>query len=212
MGEIRADAPDPDTERDLLRADKLARAGYYTEAAVRLGRAMESALFTLGRESGIDVRRRKVKLIADVVQSLEGAQAVLVRSRAPTDVRSLADVSRRLAECIADLTAQEALRAGVLDPEPRSTRALFKELRVAAADRLLVRQLGRAEELVNTIQERRNAGAHAAPEGGEREISEPEYREMRDQVRELLQQLQLARVGILARRPTPGDADGGPAA
>jgi hypothetical protein len=194
----------PDAARDLVEAKRLARSGHYTEAAVRVGRAMESALFATGRSAGVDVRRRRVKQIADLITSLESSQAELIKSRTTEQVRSLSKTSRRLSECIADLTANEHLREGKPDSEPRPTRALLNAIRHGLDDERLADQLKDASRLVDAIQERRNHCAHAAAEGGPREISKVQYLDMRRAFDELLKRLSYAYAGIQIRQSAAG--------
>jgi hypothetical protein len=164
--------------RELTRAEQLAEQGFYSEAGLRLGRAIEAGLYSIARELNIDLTNRTITTLANLTGSLRGAEINIMRKRTLDEVRLLSNVAKTLSDSIARLAQDEVLRGGALSEHPRPNEQLFRELVQKVADTNVRRRLEASKDLLRTIQEHRNAAAHAALDGSERELDEVDYEDL----------------------------------
>jgi hypothetical protein len=101
--------------QELARAERLAARGFYTEAALRLGRVTEASLYTIAREFGLDLTNRSIEKLANLAATLRQNEVSIMRKRTADEVRQLSNVSKRLSEAIAHLAQDDLLREGKLD-------------------------------------------------------------------------------------------------
>ena len=160
---------------ELDRAAQLADRGFYTEAGLRLGRTIEAALYSTAHILGIDLTNRTIKNLTSLNSSLRAIELQIIRKGGLDEVRQLANVAKNLSDAVAHLAVDESLRSGVLEEQPRPNEALFRELLGKIADRNVQRRLRANEALLRTTQIHRNAAAHAALDGSERELDEADY-------------------------------------
>jgi hypothetical protein len=195
--------------RDLLpsaaieyeKACKLHDAGFLTEAGLRLGRAVEAALYSIAREMDVSLTDKVIKDIEKVQDGLTAKSSTIMRrSKDASQVRGLADVSKLLSEAIASLIGDESLRMGIPSKEPKRTGALFSDLLQLLDDEDKKNKLNRHRGLLGPIMDVRNKAAHADPSGNPRELSVEEYRELLGVVDEFLTALVHIAIGTSATK------------
>jgi len=175
-----------DVAYELSRANDLATQGFYTEAVLRLGRAVECSLYNVARELEIDVTNRGVKALQALTDSIRGCEVNIIRKRNVNEVRALANTAKRIGEAIADLIADPDLREGELNDIPRANEQLFREL-VQLVDNVPIgRRLRQHENLLRGIQKHRNRAAHAPVDGKLTEFTTDEYQELLQEIEQFL--------------------------
>jgi hypothetical protein len=184
--------------RELRRADDLANARAYTEAALRLGRAVEAALYASGRAFNIRLENRSITSLAGVQDKVQEIQSILVDNRDTRSVRLLAEVSSMVATCIAELVENEDLRIGMIDPKPRSVVTIFETLVRKTKNQNVNRRLKENGPFLESIMRRRNDAAHADVQGNLREFTEEEYAKLRVDMGQFLDELLRIEVEIRA--------------
>src|SRR4051794_36750604 len=102
----------PSVSRELEKSRTLLEAGHSTEAALRLGRAVEAILYAIANEFGIELKNREIKILADLQQSIRTAEVALIRDPSIEKVLALAKISQRLSEAIARLAEDDQSRKG----------------------------------------------------------------------------------------------------
>lgn len=190
-----AQVMDPAIERELRRAEQLAGHGFYTEAGLRLGRAVEAALYGVAIEFGLDLTNRVIDELKGLQDMLRQSQANLLRDPSSDNVRGLSNISKRVAECIARLAEEPAKRQGTLEESPRPNEQLYRELISLIEDKPSRRRLREVEERLRTIQGARNFAAHAALDGAERELDQQSYEDLSSEVEQFLSRLFDFRLG-----------------
>ena len=168
----------PGAWNEWCRATKLADLGLHTESGLRLGRAVEAALYGVAAELPLNIRDVEISEIRNLINSLNSAESKILRTHSDEDVRALSNISKKLSEAIARLAESSNLRCGVAGGEPRRTEALFREiLQSPLANRIQIDMASR-QSLLRDIVPVRNRAAHADIDGRENEISEEEHREI----------------------------------
>lgn len=172
---------DDAVDREVKHSIELARDNYYTEATLRLGRALEAGIYAVARLMDIDLTATaKVNYELEGVQSkLEEAQDKIWLSRSPENIALLADVMKNLSDAMATLVQspnEQLTKTGKI--QARSNLKLYSGLTSKILDPDLKAKL-RAETIqVKRIQDVRNSAAHAALDGSEREIGEDDFQEL----------------------------------
>lgn len=123
-----------------------------------------------------------------------------MKKRTLDEVRLLSNVAKTLSDSIARLAQDELLRGGALSEHPRPNEQLFRELMQKVADTNVRRRLEASKDLLRTIQEQRNAAAHAALDGSERELDEVDYEELAGETQLFLASLLDCIISERARR------------
>jgi hypothetical protein len=175
----------PIVAHELTRAQQLAAQEFYTEACLRLGRSVEATLYGTAREAGIALTDLRIKILANLQQSIGATEINIIRQRSLEAVRTpLSNISKQLSLAIADLVENPILREGtqLSQSEPRRTQSLFGEIMQLTYDPATKRLLGKKSGVLDKIQTNRNKAAHASLEGGVREFSVEDYESLKDRV------------------------------
>ena len=192
---------------EVERAGELASEQLYTEAAVRLGRAMESALYAVAREVGLGVEDVEIEPIKKLRDMLWAVQVEILRRFDRSSAKSrMGDVAKLFAVAIADIFSDDDHHNGSPSDEPRRTSALIKELIAYSPDDTVKGQLGKASPVVATLQKARNAAAHAPTDGGTREYNKEEYLAMTEDLEKVLTAVASMIAAVRAAEATPGEA------
>ena len=172
---------DDAVDREVRRSIELAKGAFYTEATLRLGRALEAGIYAVARLMDIDLTATaKVNHELEGVQSkLEVAQDKIWLSRSPENIALLAGVMKRLSDAMATLVQspnEQLTTAGKI--QARSNLKLYSSLINKVADPGLKAKLGAETSQVKEIQVIRNSAAHAALDGSEREIDKANFQRL----------------------------------
>jgi adenine-specific DNA methylase len=190
----------PSVVHELNHARTLANDGSYTEAGLRVGRAVEAGLYSAASELQIDLTNRSIAYLDRIQNALRSAQVTIMRKRTSDEVRSLANVSKNLSEAIAQLAENELLRGGELDDSPRANEQLFRELLQLITDDTRRSHLESHKAVLEIIRVKRNHAAHPALDGSERELAKTDYEELLEGAELFLEALSEAVVGESARQ------------
>lgn len=185
---------------ELQRANELKKAGLYTEATMRCGRAVEASLYAVAVEFGVSVVGKNIEELARLGDALRSAEVNVMRKKSSEEVRSLSNLSKGLSEAIARLAEDASARAGSENHIPRANEAILRDLVQAIGDASAKRRLEAKKELLREIQDARNVGAHAALTGDLREVDEAEFHRVIGLVNEFLGSLFDIALGERARR------------
>jgi hypothetical protein len=174
---------------ELNRASKLAEAGLYTEASLRLGRAVEAGLYCIGRELGVDLTNRTIEQLNKLQNDIRSVEVNIIKKGSTSEIRTLCKLSTKLTTAVADLIEHDSQRSGQLSEEPRSTGQLFNEFCQLVDNETIKRRLKTNGTIVHKIQEHRNHAAHASLDGTVRERENHHYEEFNNDVEVFVQLL-----------------------
>ena len=165
---------------ELSRAAALARRKYYTEAGIRLGRAVEAALYCTARELDLEVSDRRIDEFVTLTDQLWQKEAQIIRKKTAGDVERLAEIAGGLTKLVCNLAANADARTGRQSSEPKRTLALLREMSGALGRRSPSDSvaLQRHAPLLQEIQDSRNRAAHASISGETRELNAAEVSQM----------------------------------
>lgn len=181
-----AEAVDPAIVRELKRSKELADNSFFTEASLRIGRAVEASLYSVAREVSVELQNRSITKIFKVNKSLRDAEILIMRERTPDRVKALSLISKSLSEAIADLTDNHTLREGELSMITRPNEQLLRELKNVIKETDIKRRLAESETFLRTIQDFRNDAAHASSDGAEREFDKEKYEVLLNEAKDFL--------------------------
>jgi hypothetical protein len=185
---------------EAQRAKELEESGLYTEATMRLGRAVEASLYAAAAEFEVSVVAKSIEILANLGKSLRNAEINVMRKKSSEEVRSLSNLSKRLAEAIAQLAEDESARGGIDNDSPRPNEQIFRDIVQALSEPPAKRRLEAKNLLLREIQDARNAGAHASLAGHLREIDKTEFDRVTSLVNEFLGSLFEVVLGERARK------------
>lgn len=154
---------------ELGKAKERADSQLFTEAVMRLGRATEATLYAVAREFDVDLKLH-IPALAALQESLIGAETMIMKSGGAAEVKLLANVSKKLSLAVADLMECENSRKGISGERVRGNARILNELILVVGDPSSRRRLKKNKELLNSVMNQRNSGAHACPIGSKREI------------------------------------------
>ena len=172
---------DDAVDREVRRSVELAKREFYTEATLRLGRALEAGIYAVARLMKIDLAATaKINSELESVQSkLEEAQDEIWISRSPKNIALLTEVMKRLSDAMATLVQspdEQLAKTGRI--QARSNVHLYSSFIRKVKDSDLKVKLGLGKNKVIKIQNIRNNAAHAALDGSEREIDKTKFQEL----------------------------------
>jgi hypothetical protein len=164
---------------ELRSAESLENTRFFTEASLRVGRAVEAVLYAYASALKMELLDREITELAGLVKTIRETQAKIIRTKNCDDVRSLSNVSKRLSEAISKLSEDADKRVGTPADSPKRSEQLFREIRTYLKDTGYsenFNKLAPHEQMLRGLQEIRNRAAHASLDGDVSEIEEEEYR------------------------------------
>jgi hypothetical protein len=197
----------PAIAHELQRANKLEEIGLYTEATMRLGRAIEASLYAVAREFGVSIVARSIEDLTKLRDALRSAEVNVMRKQSSEMVRSLSNLSKSLCEAIARLAEDTPRRAGKENDNPRPNEQILRDILHTLNEPTAKRLLEAKMEFLREIQDARNAGAHASLDGQLREVDKEKYHRVTGLVSELLGSLFDIALGERARKAFPVSYD-----
>lgn len=181
----------PQVAWELSQAALLSKKGLYTEAGMRLGRAVESCLYFTARELALDLEDRIIEEFGNLRDQLRQREVEILRGQSNKEVEDLVDVASKVARLIYTLAAEASSRQGQPSTNPKRTEALLKEMLQAVGknDKDKAAKLGKHLSVLRGIQTRRNQAAHASISGEARELGVGELTDMGRDVDRLIHDL-----------------------
>ena len=203
----------PEVAAEMNRVSALKQSGFITEAAVRIGRAIEAALYSVAVELGKPVRRVAIPELSKVRNQLDSAESNQIRRVDQVASVELAEAAKLLTQATAVLAANERSRLGEATSTPRSIDGILRELIGDVGEPALRQKLISVKERLRSVMDLRNRGAHASMDGADREVELVELEDAELFVRESLQHLAacLLQVRVSRARATVADAGVGEA-
>lgn len=194
----------PEASAEMDRVATLKHSGFITEAAVRIGRAIEAALYSVAVELGKPVRRVAIPELSKVRNQLDSAESTQIRRADQVASVELAEAAKLLTHATAVLAANEQSRIGEPTSTPRSIDGILRELIGDVGEPALRQKLVAIKERLRGVMDLRNRGAHAAMDGAAREVELVELEEAELFVHESLEHLAacLLQVRIMRARST----------
>lgn len=184
---------------ELEQATLRAKSGLFTEAVMRLGRATEASLYAVAKDRGLSVLNQKVQELAIIREQVRACEVELMRSPGIISVKKLAGLSKRIAEAIALLAHEESECLAREEEMARPNEQLLRDIKSSLSDGDSKRRVASIEPLLRSIQDVRNAGAHASLSGEKREIDQEGYEETCEKVNDFLSELFEIALGERAR-------------
>jgi hypothetical protein len=174
----------PAVSHELSKAEALARRKFYTEAGLRLGRAVESALYCTARELSLEVSDRRIGEFTILSEQLWQKEAEIIRRKSPSEVEKLSEVAGVVARLIFRLAADPGARAGEPTVVPRRTDSLLREMLAALGNRDSADaiELQKHAPMMRRVQEMRNRAAHASNSGETRELEADDLNQLASDV------------------------------
>lgn len=179
----------PEVDAEMDRVAALKHSGFITEAAVRIGRAIEAALYSVAVELGKPVRRVAIPELRKVRDQLDNAESNQMRRADQVAAVELAEAAKLLNQATAVLAANEQSRLGRATDTPRSIDGILRELIGEVGEPALKQKLVSVKERLRDVMDLRNRGAHACMDGGAREVELTELEEAEVFVRDSLEHL-----------------------
>ena len=187
--------------REMNMSASLVTKGCYTEAALRLGRAMEAGIYAVARLMEVDLTPRVIPKIDNAQEQLRQAQVKLLRSQSIKNIRELTNVIKKLSDAVASFIEDPTQLVGELrEDRTRPTEQLYRELSQQISDSALKAKLDKEQQQIREMQIIRNRAAHAARDGMAREISKREYIELTEKLSTVMATLFEVFIAEQARR------------
>lgn len=178
----QAEKLDPAVYRELQKSQALVGHGFYTESALRLGRAVEASIYSTARLFGISVSVAGLSRLNNIIDEIGAAQVMIAQGQLDSGIK-------KLLKCIKDLAdAVELLVVPKPNISPKQSREralanrqLYEALKeqigkLEIKDKNTIRaKLGKESSQVDEIAVIRNKAAHASLDGEEREVNREEY-------------------------------------
>ena len=187
--------------REMKMSALLVKEGCYTEAALRLGRALEAGIYELANLMEIDLTARVIPELDSIQQQIQEAQVKILSTQSAQEVRKLTNIIKNLADAIAALIEDPSQRVGKLtEDRARPNEQLYRELIQRINDPAQKAKLGKEIAQIRVMQSIRNHAAHAALDGTEREINKEEYIELTEKLSTVMATLFEVFIAEQARR------------
>jgi hypothetical protein len=184
---------------ELKRVNELIKNKLFTEATMRLGRATEATIYAVAREFGINLQLH-IPELSNIQTQIRQFEASILKKKTTIEVKKLSNISKQLSDAIAELMENEDLRSGSEHAGSRGNDSIFKEIIFLIDDKPTQKRLGQKVELLRSIMDQRNNGAHACPLGNIREIDCRSMPSITENFQDFIQTLLEAAVGDRARR------------
>ena len=194
----------PEAKEEMDKAKGLAASNLYTEAGVRVGRAVEAGLYSFARDIGAPVKDMRLKSLTKAQDQLIQSEVAILKEKSIEKVKGLAHVAKSLSQAIAVLAEDISARDGQPTDEPKRTVALLKEIAHLTTDVALARKVRSETAVLTEIMGLRNHAAHADPAGGARELDEAGYLELEAKAELLLNSLSGYMVGARSAAAATG--------
>ena len=194
----------PEAKVEMDKAKGLTALNLYTEAGVRVGRAVEAGLYAFARDIGAPVTDMRLQSLIRARNKLAECEVSILKEKSIEQVKGLAHVAKFLSQAIAVLAEDISTRDGLPTDEPKRTGALLNEIAQLTGDEVLARKVKSERAPLAEIMAWRNHAAHADPAGGTRELDEAGYMELEAKAESLLNSLSGYRVGARSAAAATG--------
>ena len=190
----QAEKSDLAVYRELKKSQLLVEHGFYTEASLRLGRAVEACIYSTARQLDISVYVifPVSEQLDNIVNDIEAAQISIAQQQTKEAIKKLLDCMKKLASAIdgavEDMSKQSNSESQEKDSESRekpfSNSALYKYFKEKVGrlpdsptfdKNTIIKRLNSEQSQLVNLSKIRNKSAHASLNGDEREVDREEY-------------------------------------
>lgn len=197
----QAEKSDLAVYRELKKSQSLVEHGFYTEASLRLGRAVEACIYSTARQLGILVYITfpVSEQLDKIVDEIEAAQISIAQQQTKEGIKRLLECMRKLASAIdgavEDISKQSNSESQEKDSESRekpfSNPALYKSFKEKVGrltdsptfdKNTIIKRLNSEQSQLINLSKIRNKSAHASLNGDEREVDKKEYIDLVEKV------------------------------
>jgi len=172
--------------RELKRSQALVEQKFYTEAALRLGKAVEASIYSTARQLRIRVSIAGLERLDNISDEIEVAQVTIAQNQSKEGIKKLLKCIKDLASTVDTLiTSNPAKQSDSQSRErPLRNRQLFKAFKeqigkspenIGSDKNAIISRLKVEESQLEGISSIRNRAAHASLNGDEREVDREEY-------------------------------------
>jgi len=172
--------------RELKRSQALVEQKFYTEAALRLGKAVEASIYSTARQLRIRVSIAGLERLDNISDEIEVAQVTIAQNQSKEGIKKLLKCIKDLASTVDTLiTSNPAKQSDSQSRErPLRNRQLFKAFKeqigkspenIGSDKNAIISRLKVEESQLESISSIRNRAAHASLNGDEREVDREEY-------------------------------------
>jgi hypothetical protein len=178
---------DESVYRELKRSQALLEYGFYTEASLRLGRAVEASIYSTARLLGMSVSAVGVKQIGNIANRLNGVQISIAQGESQKGIQKILECIKDLADEVNQLTVPTRKNNFSEEKIPLPNQQLYG----AFKDRIrklesnknfdktaIESRLGQEQSQVKDLFSVRNKAAHASLDGDEREVNFEDYQKL----------------------------------
>jgi hypothetical protein len=171
--------------RELQKSQALLEHGFYTESALRLGRAVEASIYSTATLLGISVSVAGLSQLDHIGDEIKVAQVIIAQGHLDNGIKRLLNCIKGLADAVDILVVPKQNTTQKQSRErPLPNRQLYKAFneqigKLEIKDKNTIRaKLGRESSQVDELGEIRNKAAHASLDGEEREVNREEYMDL----------------------------------
>ncbi|MEI6328535.1 MAG: hypothetical protein WCP16_04845 [Pseudanabaena sp. ELA645] len=173
--------------RELRKSQLLLENGFYTESALRLGRAVEASIYSTARLLGMSVSAVGVKQIGDIANRLNGVQISIAQGESQKGIQKILACIKDLADEVSQLTVPTRKNNFSEEKTPLPIQQLYGAFKDHIKnlesnenfDKTAIQsRLGQEQSQVKDLFFVRNKAAHASLDGNEREVSYEDYQKL----------------------------------
>jgi hypothetical protein len=186
--------------RELKKSQALVEQKFYTEAALRLGRAVEASIYSTARELGVSVSLAGLERLDQIGDEIKVSQVTIAQGQKEKGIKKLLKCVKDIADVVDTLVApsNDQKTKGQSRERPLPNRQLYKAFQ-DQIDLLEIKQdfgkdsikakLGKESSQVDDSLQIRNQAAHASLDGNEREVDREKYMDLASKVSTVIETL-----------------------
>jgi hypothetical protein len=201
--------------RELKKSQFLVEQGFYTEASLRLGRAVEACIYSTARQLGVSVSMifPVSEQLDKIVNEIEAAQISIAQQQTKEGIKKLLECMKKLAsaidgavEDISKPSNSESLEKPFPNREkPFPNQALYKSFQAKVGKlpdsstfdkNALIKRLNNEQSQLANLSKIRNKSAHANLKGEENEVNREEYIDLANKVSTVIDTLFIVKLNM----------------
>lgn len=186
--------------RELKKSQALVERQFYTEAALRLGRAVEASIYSTARELSVSVSLAGLERLDQIGDEIKVSQVAIAQGQKEKGIKKLLKCVKDLADVVELLVSPSSSQKtkGQSRERPLPNRQLYKafqdqidllESKQDFGKDSIKAKLGKESSQVDDLLQIRNKAAHASLDGNEREVDREEYINLASKVSTVIETL-----------------------
>ena len=181
----QAEKSDLAVYRELKKSQLLVEHGFYTEASLRLGRAVEACIYSTARLLGMSVSVAGLSRLNQIGDEIGAAQVMIAQGQSDNGIKKLLKCIKDLADAVDILVVP---KPNISPKQSREKNLPSRQLYNAIKEQIgkleikdkstISAKLGKEFSQVDELLRIRNNAAHASLDGEEREVNREEYTDL----------------------------------